>query len=112
MSLIKCPECQKEVSDKAKTCIHCGCPIQIEIEKENFLSFKNKTFKDLTLEERKSLDEFMKKNNAYPNGLELLSLIIYIIALILLVYGLFSSFFLTILGFLFGRNSQNYRFIY
>ena len=28
MALIKCPECGKEVSDKAAACIHCGCPIQ------------------------------------------------------------------------------------
>lgn len=28
MALIKCPECGKEVSDKAKVCINCGCPIQ------------------------------------------------------------------------------------
>ena len=27
MSLIKCPECGKEVSDKASTCIHCGYPL-------------------------------------------------------------------------------------
>lgn len=26
MALIKCPECGKEVSDKAKSCIHCGYP--------------------------------------------------------------------------------------
>ena len=25
--LIKCPECGKEVSSEAKTCIHCGYPI-------------------------------------------------------------------------------------
>ncbi len=25
--LIKCPECGKEISDKASACIHCGCPI-------------------------------------------------------------------------------------
>ena len=28
MSLIKCIECGKEVSDKATVCIHCGCPIE------------------------------------------------------------------------------------
>lgn len=28
MALIKCPECGKEISDKAKTCINCGCPIE------------------------------------------------------------------------------------
>lgn len=27
MALIKCPECGKEVSDKAQACINCGCPI-------------------------------------------------------------------------------------
>mgnify|MGYP002082164609 CR=1 FL=1 len=24
MALIKCPECGKEISDKAPVCIHCG----------------------------------------------------------------------------------------
>lgn len=27
MALIKCMECGKEISDKAATCPHCGCPI-------------------------------------------------------------------------------------
>lgn len=27
MALIKCPECDKELSDKAKSCPHCGCPL-------------------------------------------------------------------------------------
>lgn len=26
MALIKCPECGKEISDKAISCPHCGCP--------------------------------------------------------------------------------------
>ena len=30
MSLIKCPECGKEVSDKASACINCGCPLQAQ----------------------------------------------------------------------------------
>ncbi len=25
--LIKCPDCEKEISDKAKICINCGCPV-------------------------------------------------------------------------------------
>lgn len=28
MALIKCPECGKEISDKASACIHCGYPLQ------------------------------------------------------------------------------------
>lgn len=31
MALIKCPECGKEVSDKAPTCIHCGFPLSATI---------------------------------------------------------------------------------
>ena len=27
MALVSCPECSKEVSDKAAYCIHCGCPL-------------------------------------------------------------------------------------
>lgn len=29
MALIKCPECGKEISDKASNCPNCGCPIKI-----------------------------------------------------------------------------------
>ena len=28
MALINCPECGQQISDKAKMCIHCGCPIE------------------------------------------------------------------------------------
>lgn len=27
MALIKCPECNREISDKAKACPNCGCPL-------------------------------------------------------------------------------------
>ena len=27
MALIKCPECGKDISDKAVSCIHCGYPL-------------------------------------------------------------------------------------
>lgn len=27
MALITCPECSREISDKADACFHCGCPI-------------------------------------------------------------------------------------
>ena len=32
MALIKCPECGKEISDKAENCIHCGFPIKNNAE--------------------------------------------------------------------------------
>ncbi len=28
MSMINCPECGKEISDKADTCPNCGCPLK------------------------------------------------------------------------------------
>lgn len=42
MALIKCPECGKEVSDRAGKCIHCGYPFhhaQVEQVEEEYLSF-------------------------------------------------------------------------
>ncbi|WP_434007035.1 double zinc ribbon domain-containing protein [Geobacter sulfurreducens] len=27
MALIKCPECSREISDKAESCPQCGCPV-------------------------------------------------------------------------------------
>lgn len=34
MALINCPECGKEVSDKARICINCGYPIEELVNKE------------------------------------------------------------------------------
>lgn len=33
MSLIKCAECGKEISDKAGSCPHCGCPMSYTLKK-------------------------------------------------------------------------------
>lgn len=35
MALINCPECGKEISDKATTCPNCGCPVTKETDKSN-----------------------------------------------------------------------------
>ena len=34
MQLIKCPLCDKEISDEAKICVHCGYPISEENQEE------------------------------------------------------------------------------
>ena len=34
MALIKCPECGREVSEKATACPNCGCPIQDALERQ------------------------------------------------------------------------------
>lgn len=40
MALIKCPECGREISDKAVSCPKCGCPIEEEMLDINY-AFKN-----------------------------------------------------------------------
>ena len=62
MSLIKCSECGKEFSDKATTCIHCGCPNNIKAKE----LFTEKDYKELTKEEKKELFNIMKSKNVYP----------------------------------------------
>lgn len=32
IALIKCPECQKDISDKTKSCPHCGYPLAEETD--------------------------------------------------------------------------------
>ena len=34
MALIKCEECGKEISDRAKACVHCGCPLEEKKEEK------------------------------------------------------------------------------
>lgn len=36
MALITCPECGKEISDKAEICVHCGFPIKEYLSKESY----------------------------------------------------------------------------
>ncbi|MBQ7323587.1 MAG: zinc-ribbon domain-containing protein [Clostridia bacterium] len=49
MALIKCPECEKEVSDKAQTCIHCGYPINQNIVVDNSNQIATENLSELLL---------------------------------------------------------------
>ena len=67
MALIVCPECGKEVSDKAETCIHCGYPIAKETEKviQEEKQLKEKDWKErnqaaLQLPEEESIPLFLE----------------------------------------------------
>lgn len=35
MAIIKCPDCGNPVSDRAKACVRCGCPISEYTERES-----------------------------------------------------------------------------
>lgn len=37
MALIECPECHKEISDKASSCPHCGYPVKQDSYKDEYL---------------------------------------------------------------------------
>lgn len=51
MALIKCPECGKEISDRANQCIHCGYPLSnnSEIINQNTTCIINGKEYDLSL---------------------------------------------------------------
>lgn len=59
MSIIICPECGKEISDKASACIHCGCPIKKEENLHTTKKFVYMCMSDLCLSNPfKEFDEY------------------------------------------------------
>ena len=68
MGLIQCPECGKEISDKADVCIGCGFPIKKYVEnRENYSESKNEeqTTVDDGIIVCKSCGEKNKKGDTY-----------------------------------------------
>ena len=62
MALIQCPECGRQVSDKARKCPHCGCPLE-ELEKKEPVKEKKKSeVLEKTPKEKKKLKQ---KDNYY-----------------------------------------------
>ena len=45
MALIKCPECNKEVSTNAETCPHCGNPLKKQMASTRPITYESKTVK-------------------------------------------------------------------
>ena len=88
MALIKCNECGKEISDKAKTCPNCGCPIEEIKIKEKVKS--KKTFEELSKEEKQLVyTKYRNKTDGKKLGLVIgLIAFISLIALIVLVLNL------------------------
>lgn len=68
MALIKCIECENEVSDKAKTCPKCGAPVELSIVPSNDLSSQQSP-----------------TNTTYKSGSFMNKVIIVIIILVLLM---------------------------
>ena len=83
MALINCPECNREVSDKAEVCLHCGfgvakyverqnkiVKIQEEAEKEAYLYVKQKKKEEKEAAERKKRAEEDRKNSIYDEAVD------------------------------------------
>ena len=81
MALINCPECNKEVSDKAEICPNCGfgvakyvkrqkeiLKIQEDAEKEAYLYVKQKKREERETAERKKREEIDRKNSIYNDA--------------------------------------------
>ena len=88
MAMIKCPECGNQVSDKAKACIHCGCPISIETRKK----VKKKEWNELTTEERQSVMSYRRKIGQFP----VVSIIIIVFAFLFFILSDMSLFLIVI----------------
>lgn len=60
MSLIKCPECQNEISDKSRVCVYCGYPIEDEFNEDciiNNMTFNLAKYKKYLKDANVSIDE-------------------------------------------------------
>ena len=93
MALIKCSECGKNVSDKAKVCIHCGAPIE-EVKKNN----TTKVDKDNKIKKIDDTENEIVNNAENSKGNNAAAIITLIFAIVCFVYGAYKLDWLTFLG--------------
>lgn len=86
MALIKCPECGKEVSDKANKCIGCGFPI-LNINQEVSQEDVKALYKNVFTSGKRKKENFEKRKNEMTTA----RLVISILMLIFSVIVLFQS---------------------
>ncbi len=91
MALIKCSECGKQISNKAKQCIHCGAPIEMEKEinkeeKNNEIVSADKNVMNTTPKQNTNNNS----NNAVGCIVGLIFLVV-IVILVLYGVGVFDS---------------------
>ena len=109
MALIKCLECGKEISDKAKQCIHCGNPIF----QEKVKIMKKKKWEDLNYEEKNKIVAYRKTKNNWWESNRAMVIICAILTVIFLLMScisndstfMFMSFISLFVEFVFSFNS-------
>lgn len=77
MALINCPECNKEVSEKAEVCIHCGCPL---------LAKESNTIESVLKDIKCTEDTYLEKKNS---KIPLFFIIGGVAILVIIVLGIF-----------------------
>lgn len=72
MAIFNCPECKKEISDKAKNCPHCGYPLMELDNKLKSLEKDNKTVENvvdkLTPNEKMNFENYENYSNNVNNS--------------------------------------------
>ncbi len=63
MGLMKCPECGKEISNKAFACIHCGYPLQHFVEEKQKIVFYKLTLKSVGVKKVRTIKLVRKVTN-------------------------------------------------
>ena len=86
MALIKCNECGKEISDKSKTCIHCGNPIF----KESIKNINKKKWEELSNEEKIKINHYRNRIKEFWIGYRQMGVISAIITGVFLLISFFS----------------------
>lgn len=70
--LIKCPECNKEISDKSEICINCGYPIKQYLQDQENKKLKNDSNICFIGGKPRNLSEFLEQlNNGVSPGVVL-----------------------------------------
>ena len=96
MALIKCSECGKEISDKAKTCINCGNPIF----QEKIKTINKMKWEDLGYEEKNKIIAYRKTLKQWWDFNRILPILVMMIFFVFLMLFTFAKLNFTIMLFI------------
>lgn len=96
MALIKCSECGKEISDKAKTCINCGNPIF----QEKIKTINKMKWEDLGYEEKNKIIAYRKTLKQWWDFNRILPVLVIMIFFVFLMLFTFAKLNFTIMLFI------------
>lgn len=91
MALIKCTECGKEISDKAKVCPNCGCPIDSGLNADIPISTSEKDETEKVKNAQVECFDNTKKNGGKSNKLKIIAVVISLIVLVAIAYYYFTA---------------------